>query len=182
MKKYFFLIFLVLGTQIKAEVINEYMNDIYFANGINTSRDSARYTLEVAIRVEVLRQQHPQKTDFKLAYNNTLGIAFDLLESYNQKQAEHGTFWWVLGTAYDVYGSIAGRAAKEITSELLEEIILDTLKKTGSQFVLNPLIEAAGLNDLKDLVNDLRSGVSPTNVWKTLVDSAKALEGYDATI
>jgi hypothetical protein len=176
MKKYLFLFltFTVFAMQLKAETINEYMNDIYFANGINTSRASARITLDNTIRVEVLKQQYYQKTNFKLAYNNTLGIAFDLLEAYNQKQAEHGTFWWVLGTAYDVYGSIAGRAVKEVTSELLEEIILDTLKKTGSQFVLNPLIEAAGLNDLKDLVDDLRSGASPANVWKTLVDSAKA--------
>jgi hypothetical protein len=47
MKKYLlsFLMTLCLSSNIHAEIINEYMNDIYFANGINTSRTSAEDTL-----------------------------------------------------------------------------------------------------------------------------------------
>jgi len=156
MKKYLFLIFtfIVFVTQLKAEVINEYMNDIYFANGINTSRPDAQKQLDELILEEVLItqfngdfQKMKQSADFKLAYNNTLGIAFDLLESYNQKKAEHGTFWWTLGTIYDVFGGIAKQGLKELTSEGLEALIVETLKKTASQFIVDPLINEAGLTD-----------------------------------
>jgi len=58
---------------------------------------------------------------------------------------------------------------------------VETLKKTASQFIIDPLVEEAGLKDLAKLMKDLRSGVSPSNVWSTLVDSATALENYDAT-
>jgi len=170
------------------EAINECMNDIYFANGINASKDDARKQLHTLVKSQVLQNQFNQDEEkmnqavsFKLAYNNTLGIAFDLLEAYGQKKAEHDTFWWVLGTTYDVFGSIAKQAAQELTSEGLEALIVETLKKTASQFIVDPLVEEAGLKDLAKLMKDLRSGVSPSNVWSTLVDSATALENYDAT-
>lgn len=170
------------------ENINECMNDIYFANGINTSKPEAKQQLYTLILDKVLEDHFNgddikmnQTVDFKLAYNNTMGIAFDLLEAYGQKKAEHGTFWWTLGTMYDVFGGIAKQGLKELTSEGLEALIVDTLKKTASQFIVDPLIDEARLTDLAKLMKDLRSGVSPSNVWNTLVDSAAALENYDAT-
>jgi len=192
MKKYLLLILVMFSfsslVQAEEENINECMSDIYFANGINTSREEAKIQLIDLVRKQVSISQFNrdetkmnQTVDFKLAYNNTLGIAFDLLESYNQKKAEHGTFWWTLGTIYDVYGGIAKQGLKEVTSEALEEIIVETLKKTASQFIVDPLIDEAGLTDLAKLIKDLRSNVAPSNVWDTLVDSAAALENYDVT-
>ncbi len=113
------------------------MSDIYFANGINTTKKDAQKQLDFIIKPQVLIDQFNldeekmnQTVDFKLAYNNTLGIAFDLLEAYGQKKAEHGTFWWTLGTMYDVFGGIAKQGLKELTSEGLEALIVGTLKKT----------------------------------------------------
>ena len=170
------------------EKINECMSDIYFANGINTSKKDARKQLDELIYKQVLKskfnldeEKMTKTVNFKLAYNNTMGIAFDLLESYNQKKAEHGTFWWTLSTIYDVYGGIAKQGLKEVTSEALEEIIVETLKKTASQFIVDPLIDEVGLTDLAKLIKDLRNNVSPSNVWSTLVDSVAALENYDVT-
>ncbi len=191
MRKFLFIIatFVFFSFSAQAEEnINECMNDIYFANGINTTQEDAKYQLENIIYIQVLKgsfnsdEEKMNKTvDFKLAYNNTMGIAFDLLEAYGQKKAEHGTFWWTLGTMYDVFGGIAKEGLKEVTSEGLEAIIVETLKNTASQFIVNPLIEEAGLKDLASLMKDLRSGVSPSNVWDTLVDSAAVLENYDST-
>lgn len=185
----FIISLIVFSVFVQAsENINECMNDIYFANGINTSKDDARKQLLTLVKPNVLKDQFKldenkmnQVVDFKLAYNNTLGIAFDLLEAYGQKKAEHDTFWWTLGTIYDVFGGIAKQGLKELTSEGLEALIVETLKKTASQFIVDPLIDEAGLTDLAKLMKDLRSGISPGNVWDTLVDSAAVLENYDAT-
>ncbi len=191
MKKYLFaVISLVIMTSFvhAEEKINECMSDIYFANGINTSKDDARKQLDELIYKQVLLSQFnldeakmTQTTSFKLAYNNTMGIAFDLLESYGQKKAEHGTFWWMLGTIYDVYGGIAKQGLKELTSEGLEALIVETLKNTASQYIVDPIIDEVGLTDLANLMKDLRNNVSPSNVWDTLVDATAALENYDET-
>jgi len=170
------------------EEINECMSDVYFANGINTMHEDAKFQLDYLIEPQVSKnifnsddEKMNQTVSYKLAYNNTLGIAFDLLESYGQKKAEHGTFWWTLGTIYDVFGGIAKQGLKEVTSETLEKIILDTLKSSASQFIVDPLIEEVGLKDLVSLIKDLRANVTPKNVWQTLMDSAAALENYDVT-
>lgn len=192
MRRYLYLILTIsiFNSYLYAEEekINECMSDIYFANGINTKRTEAREQLDNIIRKEVLISQFNldeekmnKAVDFKLAYNNTMGIAFDLLESYGQKKAEHGTFWWTLGTMYDVFGGIAKQGLKELTSEGLEALIVETLKKTASQFIVDPLLDEVGLKDLASLIKDLRSGKSPSNVWQTLVDATTALENYDTT-
>lgn len=106
MRKYLLFIttLITFSTFLQAEEnVNECMSDIYFANGINTSREEAKIQLIDLVRKNVLISQFNRdetkmnKTvNFRLAYNNTMGIAFDLLESYGQKKAEHGTFWWIL--------------------------------------------------------------------------------------
>jgi len=192
MKKFLFFIFVVtlFGSYLYAEEekINECMNDIYFANGINTTRFEAKNKLNKIIQPQVFvdqfnldEEQMNLSVSFILAYNNTLGIAFDLLEAYGQKKAEHKYFWWTLSTMFDVFGGIAKQGLKELTSEGLEALIVETLKKTANEFIVNPLIDEVGLTDLANLMKDLRSGVSPSNVWQTLVDSAAALENYDTT-
>jgi len=102
MRKYFLSLLLLIAfvTLSQAEEnINECISDIYFANGINTSKDDARNQLNFIIKPQVLKdvfhsdeEKMNQTVSFKLAYNNTLGIAFDLLEAYGQKKAEHDTF------------------------------------------------------------------------------------------
>ena len=191
MKKFLILVIfsILFSTFAQGEgEINECMSDIYFANGINTSKKDAKIQLDDLIEPQVSKnifnsddEKMNQTVSYKLAYNNTPGIAFDLLESYGQKKAEHGTFGWILGTFYDVYGGIAKQGLKEVTSETLEKIILDTLKSSASQFIADPLIEAAGLKDLVLWIKDLRANVAPKNVWQTLIDSAAALEAYDVT-
>ena len=191
MKKYLFVVISLVGmiSFVHAEEkINECMSDIYFANGINTSKPEAYEQLQLLIKKQVLitefnldEEKMAKTVNFKLAYNNTLGIAFDLLESYGQKKAEHDTFWWTLGVFYDVYGGISKVGLKHVTNELLEEMIVTQLKNTANQFIINPIIDAAGLKDLASLIKDLRSGVSPKNVWATLMDSVASLENYDET-
>ena len=130
------LIFVVIAfsfTLQAKDVINEYMNDIYFANGINTSRDEAQAQLKDLIEKQVKKDifhnnysKMNQTVTFKLAYNHTLGPALDLLEAYEQKKAEHKTFWWVLNAVYDVYGRIAKVGLKHITNTMLCSVATHT--------------------------------------------------------
>jgi len=190
MKKFiiiaFIFTFLISSLYSKSLIINECMNDIYFANGINTTRQDAQRQLKHLLKEEVKKNifngnssKMKKTVNFKLAYNNTLGVAFDLLEAYQQKKSEHGTFWWVLGTFFEVYGKIAKVGVKKVTNEIIEDIIKEQLKKTAKKFLVDPIIKEAGLNDFVKLVKDLKSNVEPKNIWATINDSVSALENYD---
>jgi len=60
MKKYLMLISVVMAFSFTLQakgIINEYMNDIYFANGINTSEPEAKKQLLYIIKPAILKEQ-----------------------------------------------------------------------------------------------------------------------------
>ncbi len=194
MRRYILIIFtlLLISSSLFAkekEVVNEYLNDVYFANGINTDRGEAQSALTDIIKKQVKESlfngneaKMKESVHFKLAYNNTLGVYLDMLEAWQQKKAEHGTFWWAVETFFDVYGKVAKLPAKYATKKVVQTIILESLKASADKFIKEPLLEKAGLKDLVDLISDLKSNVTPKNAWKTLTDAATALEHYDEKV
>jgi hypothetical protein len=85
MKKIFLI--LLIGISFSYAEINEYMSDVYFANGINTGQDDAKLSLEDinnSIRIEY-PESYKSVANWQVSYNHTHGIGIDLYESMLQK-------------------------------------------------------------------------------------------------
>lgn len=85
-------------------VIDERINDIYFANGMMIERWEADKSLDL-IRNATLRDiynnnlsEMKREARFDLLYNHSHGIFEDLLESFQQKRAEHKYYWLAADT------------------------------------------------------------------------------------
>lgn len=85
MKKIIFLI--LLGFTLASAEINEYLSDVYFANGIDTSkRQSYKSIKDINDSIKTTYPQAYQYVnDWKVSYNHTHGIGIDLYESMLQK-------------------------------------------------------------------------------------------------
>ena len=149
MRRYILIIFtlLLISPSLFAkeqEIVNEYINDVYFANGITTDIDEAGDEVDL-IKEQVLISQFngneakmKESVRFKLAYNNTMGVYLDILEAWQQKKEEHGTFWWAVETFFDVYGKVAKLPAKYATKKVVQTIILESLKASADKFIKDP--------------------------------------------
>lgn len=84
--KIFLILFLFL-TSLQALEVNEYLSDVYFANGINTDEDSAKKSRDVLSKKFKLfnPQAYHNVKDWKVSYNHTHGMGIDLYESFLQK-------------------------------------------------------------------------------------------------
>jgi hypothetical protein len=87
-------------------VIDERVNDIYYANGIMNTRTQAQASSDL-IKDNALKDIYnnnklamDRETKYKLLYNESHGIFEDLLESFQQKRVEHKYYWQVLGKAH----------------------------------------------------------------------------------
>ena len=69
-----------------------------------------------------------------------------------------------MGTFFEVYGKLAKIGIKKITNKVLEDMIKEQLKNSANQFVVDPVLDNAGLKNLVALIKDLRSNVNPKNV------------------
>jgi len=123
--KNIFLGFIFLLSVSSAE-INEYMSDVYFANGINTDGIAAKDALlEMKTSFKV---SHPDSfkavNDWKVSINRTQGIGIDLYEAILQKIEEEWTLKYTLKfvSALDyTYGGIVKRAAKGVLKDDIEK-------------------------------------------------------------
>ena len=80
------LLLLFCITLLSAEV-NECKSDVYFANGIDTSKRQA-YKAKDALKVEFKTfspESYKSVAEWKVNYNHTHGIGIDLYESFLQK-------------------------------------------------------------------------------------------------
>ena len=86
MKKIIVFIFIIINS-LNALVVNEYLNDVYFANGINTNRGKAQDSIDKLN--EEFKSFNPtaykKVKEWKVSYNHTHGIGVDLYESFLQK-------------------------------------------------------------------------------------------------
>ena len=73
------LIFFFSISFLSAE-INEYLSDVYFANGIDTSEDDAKLSLEDindSVRIKY-PEAYKSVKNWQVSYNHTHGIGIDL--------------------------------------------------------------------------------------------------------
>jgi len=76
------LLLLFCASFLPAE-INEYVSDVYFANGIDTSKKQAHKSLtdiNDSIRIKY-PEAHKSVKNWQVSYNHTHGIGIDLYES-----------------------------------------------------------------------------------------------------
>jgi hypothetical protein len=100
-----FLIFLFpIFLNAQTGDIDERKNDIYFANGIATERWQADRSLNI-IRNAALQDiynnnlsERKRETDYKLLYNESHSMFWDLLEAFQQKRVEHKYYWLAVDT------------------------------------------------------------------------------------
>lgn len=120
-----FLGYIFLLSILSAE-INEYMSDVYFANGINTDGKKADKALkDIKSSFEI---SHPDSfkavNDWKVSINRTQGLGIDLYEAMLQKIEEEWTikytFKFISALDY-TYGGIVKRAAKGVLKEDIEK-------------------------------------------------------------
>ena len=88
MKKIFLL--LILSVSFAFSAIDEYKIDVYFGNGILTTKKDAKFNAEVILKPEII-SLYPTLEDFKkhigkvsYAYNETFGFSQDITESVYQ--------------------------------------------------------------------------------------------------
>jgi hypothetical protein len=123
--------------------VNEYMSDIYFANGIDTDEDSAKKSRDILSKKFKLfnPQSYQSVKDWKVSYNHTHGIGIDLYESMLQKIDEH----WYTEYILDVSGlldyswkglakMVAKKVAKEKIKEQSKKYALKIAKKLVSKY------------------------------------------------
>ncbi len=101
----FSLFLLLIGIQLHANIINEYQTDIYYGNGIMTTKKEAQIALDETLKPAILHEiyngdkaEMNRMHHFDVAYNFSMkdatlpngekvglvGGVFDLLESYEQ--------------------------------------------------------------------------------------------------
>jgi len=100
MKKILFLI--LLGFTLASAEINEYLSDVYFANGIDTTykqAKDAREDLNISTMI-AYPQSYKYISKWGISYNHTHGIGIDLYESMLQKIDEH----WYTESLLEVSG------------------------------------------------------------------------------
>jgi hypothetical protein len=100
-----FLIFLFpIFLNAQTADIDERKNDIYYANGIMNTRtqaqDSSNLIYEAAKKDFYNSNTTAMKreTDYKLLYNESHSMFWDLLEAFQQKRVEHKYYWLAVDT------------------------------------------------------------------------------------
>jgi len=120
-----FLGFLFLLSVSFAE-INEYMSDVYFANGINTDKLKADEAIkDIKLTFET---SHPDSfkavNDWKVSLNRTQGIGIDLYEAMLQKIEEEWTLKYsvkFISMLNYTYGGIVKKVAKKVAKDDIEK-------------------------------------------------------------
>ena len=115
------LFILFFGSQLFAEtfLVDECKTDIYFANGILTSREAAIFNTEEILKPAIIDLLGPEaftqtigKVDY--AYNHTIGFFSDGIETFLQKFG-----WLALRDALgDVHGTDLGRQIQKYKASI----------------------------------------------------------------
>ena len=81
------LLVLLFCVNFLSAEINEYVSDVYFANGIDTSKkaaDESKRKLSKKFKL-VNPEAYKSVKNWQVSYNHTHGIGIDLYESFLQK-------------------------------------------------------------------------------------------------
>ncbi len=91
MKKLLIAFLFLFIASLQAEV-NEYQSDVYFANGINTTKEQADDAKNALKKKTKIKNPETFKSvaAWEVSYNNTNGMFFDLYEAMLQKVYEDG--------------------------------------------------------------------------------------------
>lgn len=141
MKKILFLF--LFGFTLASAEINEYLSDVYFANGIDTDERTAKKSIENIRRKFKLSnpQAYQYVNDWNVSYNHTHGIGIDLYESMLQKIDEH----WYTESLLEVSGlldyswkglfkMVAKKVAKEEIKEQAEKYAVQIAEKLIAKY------------------------------------------------
>jgi len=146
MKKLFF--FFLLLTGLAYAEINECLNDVYFANGIDTDDKSAYRALsEINASFKTHNPTAYQSiATWDTVYNHTYGIGIDLYESMLQKIYEDAPgeslvpFVWNVGEVFGAldytFKGIVERIAKKYTKEATREYARNASKTLAKKAVI----------------------------------------------
>jgi len=85
------ILIILLFTSFLSASINEYLSDVYFANGIDTKEKSAYKALsEIQDNFELNYPNIYQSvSDWKVSYNHTHGIGIDLYIEHRVEDRHH---------------------------------------------------------------------------------------------
>lgn len=136
MKRIF--LFILLSLTFASAEINEYISDVYFANGIDTTdtdADKSAYILKTRFKFSN-PQTYQYIAKWDVSYNHTHGIGIDLYESMLQKIDEH----WYTESLLEVSGlldyswkgllkMVAKKVAKEKIKEQAEKYAVQIAEK-----------------------------------------------------
>lgn len=145
MRKILFLLLFCL-TFASAE-INEYLSDVYFANGIDTSEDDAK--LSIKDINDSIKTNYPEAykyvDNWNVSYNHTHGIGIDLYESMLQKIYEDSPgksflpFLWnfdeVFGHLKITFKQIVERISKKVPKNAVKEYASAAAKTIAKETV-----------------------------------------------
>jgi len=120
-----FLGFIFLLSVSFAE-INEYMSDVYFANGINTDKLKADEAIkDIKLTFETAYpDSFTTVNDWKVSLNRTQGIGIDLYEAMLQKIEEEWTIKYsvkFISMLNYTYGGIVKKVAKKVAKDDIEK-------------------------------------------------------------
>lgn len=137
----FWIFFSTVLAQAKPQEINEYLNDVYFANGINTDDASAESTKN---RIQKHYKYHnptfyKSVNDWKVSVNHTEGVALDLVEAASQSVAIE---WW--GQAYKWWTDVKKYVLTLVKSAFAEYIqgeVEDKLKSSMTKILFTHQVD-----------------------------------------
>jgi len=141
MKRILFLI--LIGFTFASAEINEYLSDVYFANGIDTSfQDANKAKNKLMDDFELSNPQAYQYIDdWNVSYNHTHGIGIDLYESMLQKIDEHWYTEYLLETSglldyswKGLFKMVAKKVSKEKIKEQAEKYAVQIAEKLIAKY------------------------------------------------
>ncbi|MDR0579009.1 MAG: cadherin domain-containing protein [Campylobacteraceae bacterium] len=193
MKKLFLILtFLFIPFYLNAQtiVIDERINDIYFANGImNTEEDAwksssllEKATLKDIYNGDIVSMK--RETDFKLLYNHTYGLYADKLEAFNQKKAEHKYFWIVMEAFISIAGkttkaSIFTDAAKDEIADMIAQEVLNALKEGVITYGLEIIDQEQLKNVISALEKNYLKDKTAASLWSAISAASDILQNMD---
>lgn len=135
------LLLILVGLTVASAEINEYLSDVYFANGIDTTykqAKAARDDLNISTMI-TYPQSYRSIKKWGVSYNHTQGIGIDLYESMLQKIDEDWRIKYALdfsGILNFTYGGIAKMVTKKVAKEAIEEFAAKQAQKIARKIFL----------------------------------------------
>ncbi|MDR1285201.1 MAG: hypothetical protein LBJ88_03255 [Campylobacteraceae bacterium] len=191
MKKIISLLIFLFPIFLNSQVIeiDERINDIYFANGVLVTKDGAQASLKLII--DATKQDiYNGNTDdmkkearFDLLYNQTYGFYADMLETFNQKKAEHKYFWITIESIIKIAGKttkigIVTDAAKDKLVEIISKEIFEAITNMALTYTLDS-VDSGAYKNVIDAVKDALDKNIGSYTWNIINSVSDILKEVD---